>query len=134
MGRFPILQPPGNGISSSRKRLSNAGKRNIQTLIFFTRSVLRCSRLIVLVSRRSVFPVKSTVTPSDSIIERKVRTSPIRGTLWSVKVSKKSPQAMSGSAAFFDPDIETTPDKSWGQLRESIKDSELKGIVYDCFG
>jgi hypothetical protein len=133
MGRFPILQPPGNGISSSRKRFKRAGKRNIQTLIFFTRSVLRFLRLIAVVSRRSVFPVKSTVTPSDSMIDRNVRTSPIRGTLWSVKVSKKSPQAMSGSAAFFDHDIETIPDKSWGQLRESIWDSELKGIVYDCF-
>jgi hypothetical protein len=52
------------------------------------------------------------------MIERNVMTSPIRGTLWSVNFSKKSPQAMSGRAAFFDPDIDTVPESDWGHWRE----------------
>ncbi len=54
------------------------------------------------------------------MIERKVRTSPIRGTLWRVNFSKKRPQAIRGSAAFLEPDIFTIPERSWGQWRESM--------------
>lgn len=46
------------------------------------------------------------------MIERNVRTSPIRGTLWRVNFSKNSPQAMSGRVAFLDPDISTVPERS----------------------
>ncbi len=121
IGRFPILQPPGNGISRVRNRLRRAGKRNIQTRIFLTSSVSRLARLILVLSSMRVFHWKSTITPSDSMIERKVKTSPIRGTLWSVNFSKKRPQAMSGRVAFLDPDISTIPERSWGQWRESIE-------------
>lgn len=44
-----------------------------------------------------------------------MRTSPIFGTLWSVKWSKKSPAAIRGSAAFLDPDIWTVPESDCGQ-------------------
>jgi hypothetical protein len=56
------------------------------------------------------------VDPSDSIIERKVSTSPILGTLCSVKRSKKSPAAISGRAAFLEPEIWTVPESDWGQV------------------
>ena len=55
------------------------------------------------------------VAPRDSIIERNVRTSPIFGTLWSVKWSKKSHAAISGRAAFLEPDIFTFPESDCGQ-------------------
>lgn len=49
------------------------------------------------------------------MIERNVRTSPIFGTLCRVNLSKKSPAAISGRAAFFDPDIFTFPESDCGQ-------------------
>lgn len=72
---------------------------------------MRLSRVIPVVSRWRVLPVKSTIIPRDSMIERNVRTSPIRGTLWSVNFSKNNPQAISGSAAFLEPDIFTIPER-----------------------
>lgn len=44
-----------------------------------------------------------------------VKTSPILGTLWRVKWSKKRPTAIRGSAAFFEPDIWTVPESDCGQ-------------------
>lgn len=115
IGLLPILQPPGKGISRVLNLLRRAGNRNIPTRIFFTNSVLRLSRHISLLSSVRVLLVKLTFTLSDSIIERKVNTSQILGTLWRVNFSKNSPHAMSGSAAFFEPDISTIPERSWGQ-------------------
>jgi hypothetical protein len=59
------------------------------------------------------------------MIERKVRTSPIRGTLCSVNVSKKSPAAIRGRAAFLEPEVRTVPESDCGQAilskREKIR-------------
>jgi hypothetical protein len=55
------------------------------------------------------------------MMERKVITSPILGTLWRVNFSKKSPHAMRGRAAFFEPDMATVQFRSWGQESLSIK-------------
>lgn len=54
------------------------------------------------------------------MIERNVRTSPIFGTLWRVKLSKKSHAAISGRAAFLEPEILTVPERDWGQVILSI--------------
>jgi hypothetical protein len=54
------------------------------------------------------------------MIDKKVSTSPILGTLCSVNLLKNNPQAIRGRAAFFEPDISTVPDKSWGHWIESM--------------
>ena len=64
--------------------------------------------------------MKSTLTPRDVIISKNVMTSPIFGTLWRVYSSKKSPQAISGSAAFLEPEIKTSPEVCCGQWIVSI--------------
>ena len=107
IGLFPILHPPGYGISRLRNLLRRAGKRKIHTRIFLIASIFIVSKFICVVSSVSVFFSNTTFTQSDSIIDKNVRTSPILGTLWRVNFSKKSPHAMSGRAAFFDPDIVT---------------------------
>lgn len=125
IGRFPILQPPGNGIDKERKRFRIAGKRNTHTRIFLIASVSRFSRLIWVVSSVTVLPSNQTTTPSDSIMERNVKTSPIRGTFSRVNFWKNRPQAMRGSAAFLDQDISTTQERSCGQRIESIRKNNM---------
>ena len=67
-----------------------------------------------------VDPFQIILEPRDSIIEINVSTSPILGTLCSVKVSKKSHTAINGKAAFFDHDIFTVQQSACGQLILSI--------------
>ena len=116
IGRFPMLHPPGYGISSAPNLFRSAGKRNIPTRIFLIFSRSRCSIERLELSIVIVLPTQVILDQRDSIIDRNVSTSQILGTLWSVKVSKKSPTAMSGSAAFLDPDIWTVPERFWGQV------------------
>lgn len=115
IGLLPILHPPGYGISSAPNLARRAGKRNIPTRILRILSLSRWSIESLLLSRVILLPFQTIRAPRDSMIERKVRTSPIRGTLWSVKWSKKSHAAISGRAAFLDPEILTVPESDWGQ-------------------
>lgn len=120
MGLFPILHPPGNGISRAQSRARSAGNRKIPTRIFLILSRLIWVIESLEVSYFTVFPSQITSTQSDSTMERKVITSPIFGTLWMVNFSKKSPAARRGSAAFFEPEIFTVPERDWGQEILSI--------------
>lgn len=111
-----MLHQPGYGISNAPNRARSAGKRNMPTRILRILSRSRCSTESLLLSIIIVLSFHVMVAPRDSMIERNVRTSPIFGTLWRVKWSKKSHAARSGRAAFLEPEILTVPERDCGQV------------------
>lgn len=88
--------------------------------IFFASSRFIFRALIFSVLKVSVFPSNETSTFKLLIISRILKISPILGTLWSVARGKRSAEAMSGSAAFFEPLIVTEPESFCHPLSLSI--------------
>lgn len=119
-GLFPITHHPGCGISSDPNRAKSAGKRRMLARIFLTSVLLSVVLSKCVVSISSVFHSKFTWAQRDLIISTNVKISPIRGTFskWAVLWNRHA--AMSGSAAFLDPEIWTFPERDWGQLIQSI--------------
>gem|GEM_PF-2461753 len=107
IGLLPILHQPGYGIFTSPNLLRIEGRRRIPTLIFLINSVFTLSRFIFVESILSVFQINSTCTLRLFIISRKVKTSPIFGTLLSVALPTNRLAAIMGKLAFFDQLIST---------------------------
>lgn len=123
--RFPRLHHPGKGMLTFQKRFRSTGRSRIPARIFLIFSISKCSSEMAVVSIVRIFHSNVVLTQSDSMIEMKEKTSPMRGTFSMRERIKRRHPAISGRLAFFDPEICTVPERNCGPSMWSIEEKKM---------
>ncbi len=109
-GRAPMAQPPGSDTRAVPKRATSGPSTRIDARMVFTMSYGASVRVTASAFRRTVAPSRSAATPIWRSSFSVVTTSCSCGTLSTMNSSGVSRLAARiGSAAFFAPEIVTSP-------------------------
>src|SRR5688572_11960660 len=109
-GRKPMAQPPGRETRARPQRASSGPRTSTEARMVFTRSYGAVGSEILVALRCTALAERSTSTPIRASSRAMVETSMSRGTLESASGSSVSSAAhMIGSAAFFAPEMATSP-------------------------